>query len=397
MAFESCESLKTIDLSYFKTSKAINCLDSFKKCKYLETVNLSHMTNESFGSLSGMFENCEKLKILDISGLDMEKSFSSQVFNQLKGLKYINIKGTKLKSQFINEINGLGNDLTICQDRPILVKKGYKYSCYIYENGEKIDKASNSIIVYFTEGDNKEFLFNQDYIDAIDYVISGDSSFTENSLMSPIIVDSEMNIFFKSPYPTSLDNFFEGKENIISVDLSNCDFSSINSFKSLFQGCSALQSVNFSNINTSLISTMESMFQNCESLVSIDLSNLKTDSNVVINSLFNGCTSLKMIDISGLDLSLVQEASDVLAGSQSLKYINIMGIQISEDAKTFLNSDLREKEDLKVCQRETILEGDNIINVCCNFNVESEKCESIYYITNYIIVYYGKDMITEMI
>ena len=388
--FVNCESLKAIDLSYFKTSKISEFERSFSSCANLEYLNLSHIAAESINNADNMFVNCPKLKILDISGFNIENivSYSGPQFEALKSLKYINIKDTYLDDNSIEAIKKIGNDLTICQDRPILVKKGYKYFCLSYENGEEIYKASNSIIAYFN-GDNNQFQFGEDYLDAIDYVISGDSSFKDNSLSSPITVGSEMYIFFKSSNPTALEGFFKEKNNIISVDLSYFVFSSVNSFKSLFEGCSDLKSVNFSNIATSLITNMESMFQNCENLESIDLSNIKTDSSVVINSLFKGCTSLKMVDISGLDLSSVQESSEVLTGTQSLKYINMMDIKASEGFKAQLKSELNEKEDLKVCQSEPILDGDNIISICCFFNIENGKCESM----NYIVVYYGKDIV----
>ena len=41
---------------------------------------------------------------------------------------------------------------------------------------------------------------------------------------------------------------------------------------------------------------------------------------------------------------------------------------------------------LMVCQKEKIIEGDNVINACCLFDVDSLKC------SNYLKVKYGKNI-----
>ena len=408
--FNGCVLLKTIDLSYFKTSKISNAQMLFDSCNNLESVNLSHITTEPITNAKYMFSTCGKLKTLDISGLNMESADASSAFNGLSSLKYINIKDTKLSENIINDIKTLENDLTICQDNPILAKKGYKYACCSYEDGEEICKVPNSITVYFAEEENNIFQFTQE---DIDYIISGNSAYIKSDEEPTINFDSKMDIFFKSS-PTSLEGFFKEANNIITVDFSNFDSSSVNSFKNIFKNCSALQSVDLSPIKTnsltdignlfngckSLISVnfphfeegqienMEALFNGCQKIISIDLSNLKTKSNVTITSLFNGCTSLKKIDISGLDFSSAQKTNDVFSNLESLKYINIMDIDASIDIKNDLKNNLNEKNDLKVCQNSNILESDKITNICCNYNAENERCESI----NYIIVYYGEDI-----
>ena len=437
--FKNCESLKIIDLS--KLSLANNFESFCLNCINLESANLSHITNKSIENIKSMFSQCSKLKTIDISGLNMEAAESDSAFNGLNSLEYINIKDSKLSEDIINDIKKLENNLTICQNSAILAKKGYKYACCSYEGGKEICKTPNFITVYFAKEENNEFQCNKNYIEAI-YVISGDSAFTKEEMASKIKVDSKMDIFFKTSSLTSLEGFFEGASNIVSVDFSNFDSSSVNSFKSLFKGCSALQSVNLQKSDTSSITTMENMFQNCESLVSIDLSiintksltnignlfngcksllliefpnfqkkianmkslfngcekiisidltNFKIESNVVITSLFYGCTSLKKIDISGLDLSSVKETNDAFSNLESLKYINITNIQASDDIKRELNNNLNGKNDLIVCQNQNILEGDNFINICCNFLLEKEICEAI----NYITVYYGHNVAYE--
>ena len=263
--FSECVLLKTIDLSYFKTSSLYIFQKLCYKCTNLESANLSHCTTRRITNFLQIFDLCGKLKTLDISGLNIDYPGTSGAFVGFNGLKYINIIDTKLPQQYAREIMNLGNDLTICQNSPIIYKKGYKYACYSYEDGEEICKVPNSITVYFAEEENNEFKFTQE---TIDYIISGNSAYKINNEKPTITVGSKMEIFLKSS-STSLEGLFQEENNIITVDFSNFNSSSVNSLRNLFKGCSALQSVDLSPIKTNSLTDIGNLFNGCKSLVSV--------------------------------------------------------------------------------------------------------------------------------
>ena len=267
----SSSAIVTIDLSYLSLSKINNLAGLCAYCSNLESVNLSHITNEPINNVTRMFISCNKLKSIDISGLDMSNAASdatSEWAFSVNNLEYINVKGGDLSQNIIAQITNNNNDLTVCQDKPLLVKEGYKYACYKYEDGKEISEVTYSIIVYFTGTENNVFQFNQDGIEAIDYIICGGSAYTKDTITSQITCGSEMLIYLAQT--KTLKSLLEGGSNIKSVDLSNLDFSLIESTEKMFKGCSSLESIDLSNINAPSLSNMASMFEGCTGLISVN-------------------------------------------------------------------------------------------------------------------------------
>ena len=59
----------------------------------------------------------------------------------------------------------------------------------------------------------------------------------------------------------------------------------------MFYGCRNLISLDLSNFNTSSVTNMEYMFYNCKNLISLDLSNFNTSSVTSMRDMFYGCNS----------------------------------------------------------------------------------------------------------
>ena len=381
--FQECEFLKTIDLSYVKSSGANNFENFCLKCYNLESCNISHITTKSIENIKSMFSQCSKLKVIDISGLNMENAVSDSAFDGLNSLKYINIKNTTLSKSIIEAIKNLENDLTICQNGPILAKKGFKYSCCSYEDGKEICEVPNSITVYFSEEENNEFLFNQNYIEDI-YVISGDSAFTKENITSTIKVDSKMDMFFKSSTITSLEGFFEGASNIVSIDFSNFDLSLVDSFQNMFKD-SSLSSIDLSNLNVPSLTNMASMFEGCSGLLYVNLSNFTTSKVNNMGNMFKGCTNLKGLDIHGLNFTSEASSNDLFESFPNLNYLNIKDVEFIDTIKQQFKNIIFAKNKTIVCQND--IETNIFNNKCCNYFFKLEQCESF----NFIKVKYKND------
>ena len=77
---------------------------------------------------------------------------------------------------------------------------------------------------------------------------------------------------------------FSGCSNLISLNLSNFNTSSVTSMNYMFSGCSNLISLNLSNFNTSSVTSMSNMFYGCNNLENINLINAKINLNIITSS-----------------------------------------------------------------------------------------------------------------
>ena len=85
---------------------------------------------------------------------------------------------------------------------------------------------------------------------------------------------------------TSCSFMFENLNQIIEIDLSEFDFSKVNSMKMMFSGCSNLEKIDFGNKDISSVENMDSLFNGCTKLTSIDLSNFDTSKITSMNQMF---------------------------------------------------------------------------------------------------------------
>ncbi|MDO4890194.1 MAG: BspA family leucine-rich repeat surface protein [Coriobacteriaceae bacterium] len=80
--------------------------------------------------------------------------------------------------------------------------------------------------------------------------------------------------------------------------------------------------------------SMEGWFSGCKNLVSVDLSGLDTSKVKVIAQMFSYCTSLEELDLSAFDDSSLEHAEYLCAGCTSLRHIDLSSFD------SFLSSDI---------------------------------------------------------
>ena len=122
---------------------------------------------------------------------------------------------------------------------------------------------------------------------------------------------------------TSCQSMFEELENIIEVDLSHLDTSSVNNMESMFFWCKNLKKITFGNIVTSSVKTMHNMFSHCESLTSIDVSKFNTKQVTDMGDMFAYMYKIYAIDLSNFITSQAKDISGMFYESKKLKYLDL--------------------------------------------------------------------------
>ena len=127
----------------------------------------------------------------------------------------------------------------------------------------------------------------------------------------------------------SCENMFSSCPNIIEINLSDFNTSSIESMESMFNGCSSLTLLNLSNFDTSKVTNMDYMFNECSSLTFLNLSIFNTSLVQTMNSMFCGCKSLKILNIFDFDTSLVTTMDSMFSRCSSLTSLNLSNFDTS--------------------------------------------------------------------
>ena len=104
---------------------------------------------------------------------------------------------------------------------------------------------------------------------------------------------------------TNCISMFNQLENIIEVDLSKFDTSSVTNMYRMFCGCHYLTSINLSNFNTSKVVNMRSMFSDCKNLKSLELKNFDTSHVTEMSYMFYE-THLTTLDLYHFNFSKLQ-------------------------------------------------------------------------------------------
>ena len=104
--FRGCSSLKSIDLSSFKTNNINNMSCMFCYCSILESIDLSSFNTTNVKDMRGMFNGCSSLKSLDLSSFDITNvQYMGNMFYKCSSLKKENIKIKNDAFKLLNELD----------------------------------------------------------------------------------------------------------------------------------------------------------------------------------------------------------------------------------------------------------------------------------------------------
>ena len=193
--------------------------------------------------------------------------------------------------------------------------------------------------------------------------INNTINYTNNGINCVYNFDNEINnitLIWDSP-PTTAEEMFNGCYDIIEIDLSNFDTSSVSSMGEMFSKCFSLNSLDLSNFDTSNVTSMYGMFNECQSLTSLDLSNFDTSSVKSMEKMFSFCIKLNYLDISNFD------TSNVLSKSHMFYY-----------CKSLISLDLSNFDTSKVTSMVNMFDGCSSLNYLDLSNFNFTQVKNIY-------------------
>jgi surface protein len=120
------------------------------------------------------------------------------------------------------------------------------------------------------------------------------------------------------------------------------------------------------------------MFNECNSLKILNLSKFDTSSVNNMKKMFYNCYSLKVIDLSNFNMENVKFYDDMFTNISNPKYINLYNTKNDKSIGTFFN---KINNNFTVCQQDNIITNPKAYQQCCDFNIETEMCESKGYTT----------------
>ena len=402
MMFYNCSSLEDVELSYFNTSLVEDMGSMFEGCVKIEILDLSFFDTSSVQSMNKMFYGCQNLKYLDISSFNLESIDNIEnIFIGTNNLKYLNLYNMKnYDDNFKNQELKAWENPIVCQKEKIMTQYDIIEDCCYFSIENTTCESSNFIILYF----KKETIYEKGFIadnegnrirgEEIDFIINREHSIKFRATDKLIIKKGrKIEIYFK-PGITTLESYFSvskdaNVENIVSIDLSHLNTSSVKNMASMFYGCHSLKSIDLYDTDTSSVEDMNNMFKDCISLEMLDLSCFDTSLVTNMDSMFNGCQSLIYLDLYHFNLEKISKFNSVFTGADNLLYVNLYRVKNSYDNIT--NSELNYLEEVTICQKEYLITNENATYNCCYYDTEKKECIN----DNFAVIYFAVDTTYE--
>ena len=120
----------------------------------------------------------------------------------------------------------------------------------------------------------------------------------------------------------------------------------------------------------------------CKNLRALNLSNFYTPNLKDLDDTFTNCYSLEYLDISNFDFDYLKYPERTFNGLDEIKYISI-GITNNNEKiiRSLQDSEINDKDQLIICQKQNIIQNPNAIYACCDFTKNQSKCDYNKYIT----------------
>ena len=332
--FESCFSIKKIDLSKFDTSGVTSMAYMFSECRSLETINFDNINTTSVKDMSMMFHHCVTISRLDLSMFETPQlKTMNYMFYEDNSISYLNISSfdTSQVTSMSNMFYGMESLFSIDLS---------KLNTSKVKNMDQLFGLCSALI----------------YLNLSTF----DSSKVETMESMFLLCTSLKEIDFTN-FDTSsainMNSMFGYCSSLRSLDLSSFNTSKVQSMNSMFYFCSGLKYINLTNVDISNVYDMEFMFSSCTSLTSLDLSSFifeqakasylfyedKLLKEIIFSKkykivehaeyMFYGCSSLISIDLYNFDFGIAEDLSYLFYGCSSLNSIDLSYIDTFQVSK----------------------------------------------------------------
>lgn len=260
--FYYCQSLTSLDLSHFDTSKVERMHSMFFNCIYLKEIKgLDQWNISSVTSMYSLFNNCYRLASLgDISGWDTSNVTQMySMFNNCKALENLDL--SQWKTDNVVSLNGMFN------------------GCILLTSVGDVRDWNTSKVISTTD------MFKQCFkLETLD-VSRWDMSKVQ-----------------------TMDGMFYQCYALETLDVSNWDVSKVINFNSTFRSLSKVETLDLSRWHSSRVTTMFGMFYESKLLTQLDLSGFYTSNVTNMDCLFYNCAALQSVTVNNL-WSVVNAAS----------------------------------------------------------------------------------------
>ncbi len=252
--FNGCSNLKSLDLSNFDASKAVNMFGMFYECSSLTSLDLRGFDTSNVTDMCFMFYECSSLTSLDLSNFDTSKvTTMSKMFSGCSSLSSLDLR--RFNTSNVTDMS---------------------FMFYKCSSLTSLDMSN----------------FDTSKVTNMGGMFAGCSGLTSLDLRG-----------FDTSNDTDMCFVFFGCSSLTSLDLNNFDTSKVTNMKGMFSGCSSLTSLNLNSFNTSNVTNMGMMFSFMHSLTSLDLSGFNTLNVSDMTYMFEFANGMTSLDLSGFDIS----------------------------------------------------------------------------------------------
>lgn len=399
--FENCSSLTSLDLSSFNTSNVTNMGSMFRNCSRLTSLILSNFNTSLVTDMNNMFSNCSSLTSLDLRSFNTSSvTDTTSMFQDCDNLtsikwtnwlKSVDLSYTILTSECIKDLvknlgktvseqtltlnNTLAGYLTK-MDMMYATSKGwvitpdavgiryanvasstdlsgvtdatYKICIVELTESNKYTRLNDTVNAY--TACNEVYIYDDGSVTDLSHLLHQNNKTAKSKITIFGFIDGyfinniKTNHMFadhgnlialdlsglNTSSVTDMDSMFYGCSKLTSLDVSGFDTSKVTNMAAMFYGCKELTSLNLSGWDTSSVTNMGAMFQNCPKLTSLDLSGLNTSKVTTMISMFYGCSGLTSLDLSNWNTSNVGDMSSIFRGCKKLTSLNISHFNTSK-------------------------------------------------------------------
>lgn len=256
--FDSCESLKELDIKSFHTQNVTDMSLMFANCEKLESLDLSGFNTQNVTDMSSMFYQCMALKTLDLSGFDMHKVRSMfGMFAHCENLEKLKLGRTGWRAYW---------------GRFWIQTADLSYMFWYCESLKELDLSR----------------FHTGKAGKMEGMFGKCSSLQELDLKR-----------FNTKGVTDMSCMFCGCESLRKIEMSETfDTQSVTNMEEMFKDCKMLKNLDVSHFDTQNVTDMTSMFENCQSIKILDISHFNMQNVTNAEKMFSGCENLDRLPLA---------------------------------------------------------------------------------------------------